>query len=190
MNAHNRRVAGQRLPRLDGIGKVTGKHVYAADFTLPGMLFGKVLRSRRAHALIRKLDISRAAAIPGVRGIITSADIPAVRFGQAVRDTSVFALDRVLFAIEPAKQLRLVILDACRDNPFAKTMKRTIGSRAIGRGLAIEVAGAIDFEAEIEASVTRIKTGKRPIAALIAVGGGTSIGCRRRHLLYQAQTID
>jgi CO/xanthine dehydrogenase Mo-binding subunit len=101
MNAHSRRVAGQRLPRLDGIGKVTGKHVYAADFTLPGMLFGKVLRSRRAHALIRKLDISRAAAITGVRGIITSADIPAVRFGQAVRDTSVFALDRVLFAGHP-----------------------------------------------------------------------------------------
>lgn len=47
-----------------------------------------------------------------------------------------FALDRVLVTIEPARQLRLVILDACRDNPFAKTMKRTIGSRAIGRGLA------------------------------------------------------
>jgi len=45
-------------------------------------------------------------------------------------------LDRVLFAVEPAKQLRLVILDACRDNPFAKTMKRTIASRAVGRGLA------------------------------------------------------
>jgi CO/xanthine dehydrogenase Mo-binding subunit len=101
MNAHTRRVAGRRLPRLDGIGKVTGKHVYAADFTLPGMLFGKVLRSHRPHALIRKLDVSRAAAIPGVRGIITAADIPAVRFGQAVRDTSVFALDRVLFAGHP-----------------------------------------------------------------------------------------
>jgi len=46
------------------------------------------------------------------------------------------SLDRVLFAVEPAKHLRLVILDACRDNPFAKTMKRTIASRAIGRGLA------------------------------------------------------
>jgi uncharacterized caspase-like protein len=45
-------------------------------------------------------------------------------------------LDRVLFAVEPAKQLRLVILDACRDNPFAKTMKHTIASRGIGRGLA------------------------------------------------------
>ncbi len=47
-----------------------------------------------------------------------------------------FPLDRLLFAIEPAKQLRLVILDACRDNPFAKTMKRTVAARAIGRGLA------------------------------------------------------
>jgi uncharacterized caspase-like protein len=56
------------------------------------------------------------------------------------RDTDVydeaFALDRLLVAIEPARQLRLIILDACRDNPFARTMKRTIGSRAIGRGLA------------------------------------------------------
>src|SRR2546430_16966898 len=39
-------------------------------------------------------------------------------------------------AIEPAKQVRLVIRDACRDNPFAKTMKRTVASRAIGQGLA------------------------------------------------------
>jgi hypothetical protein len=56
------------------------------------------------------------------------------------RDTDVydeaFSLDRVLVAAEPAKQLRLVILDACRDNPFAKNMKRTVASRAIGRGLA------------------------------------------------------
>src|SRR6266508_3845660 len=56
------------------------------------------------------------------------------------RDTDVYdealSLDRVLLAIEPAKKLRLVILDACRDNPFAKTMKRTVASRAIGQGLA------------------------------------------------------
>ena len=56
------------------------------------------------------------------------------------RDTDVydegFSLDRVLLAIEPAKRLRLVILDACRDNPFTKTMKRTVASRAIGQGLA------------------------------------------------------
>jgi uncharacterized caspase-like protein len=56
------------------------------------------------------------------------------------RDTDVFdealSLERILVAAEPAKQLRLVVLDACRDNPFAKLMKRTVASRAIGRGLA------------------------------------------------------
>jgi uncharacterized caspase-like protein len=56
------------------------------------------------------------------------------------RDTDVydeaFSLERVLLAVEPAKQLRLVILDACRDNPFAKNMKKTLASRSIGRGLA------------------------------------------------------
>jgi len=46
------------------------------------------------------------------------------------------SLDRVLVSVEPAKQLRLVILDACRDNPFVKTMKRTVATRALGRGLA------------------------------------------------------
>src|SRR3981189_1835381 len=56
------------------------------------------------------------------------------------RDTDVydeaFSLDRVLLAIEPAKRLRLVILDACPDNPCSKSMKRTLASRAIGQGLA------------------------------------------------------
>ncbi|MFK4505693.1 caspase family protein [Bradyrhizobium daqingense] len=56
------------------------------------------------------------------------------------RDTDIYdealSLDRVLVAIEPAKKLRLVVLDACRDSPFSKAMKRTLASRAIGRGLA------------------------------------------------------
>ncbi|MET4798836.1 caspase family protein [Bradyrhizobium sp. LB11.1] len=56
------------------------------------------------------------------------------------RDTDVYdealSLDRILVAVGPAKQLRLVILDACRDNPFGRTMKRTLAARGIGRGLA------------------------------------------------------
>jgi len=56
------------------------------------------------------------------------------------RDVDIYdealSLERVLIAVEPAKQLRLVILDACRDSPFTRSMKRTMASRAIGRGLA------------------------------------------------------
>jgi uncharacterized caspase-like protein len=56
------------------------------------------------------------------------------------RDTDIYdealSLERVLVAVEPARKLRLVILDACRDSPFVRSMKRTLASRAIGRGLA------------------------------------------------------
>ena len=59
---------------------------------------------------------------------------------QLETDTDVYdetlPLDRLLVAVDPAKQLRLIILDACRDNPFSKTMKRTVAMRSIGRGLA------------------------------------------------------
>lgn len=61
-------------------------------------------------------------------------------------DTDVYdeavSLERVLVAVEPAKRLRLIILDACRDNPFAKTMRQTIARRSLGRGLAkVEPSG-------------------------------------------------
>jgi len=80
-------------------------------------------------------------------------------------------LDRVLFAVEPAKQLRLIILDACRDNPFAKTMKRTIASRAIGRGLAkIEPASPntmIAFAAKAGSTASDGDSKNSPFAAAL-----------------------
>jgi len=101
MGTLEHRIAGRRLPRLDGVGKVTGKHIYAADFALPGMLFGKVLRSSVPHASIKRLETRRALGLSGVKAVITAADIPAVCFGQAVKDTTVFAADRVRFVGHP-----------------------------------------------------------------------------------------
>lgn len=91
MSTYQHRVAGKRLRRIDGIGKVTGKHVYAADFALPGMLFGKILRSTEAHARIVRLDVSKALALPGVRTILTAADVPQIRFGTAIKDRPMLA---------------------------------------------------------------------------------------------------
>ena len=70
------KVIGTRPVRHDGTDKVTGRALYGADIRLPGMLYGAVLRSPHAHARIRSIDVSQAAAIPGVRGIVTSADLP------------------------------------------------------------------------------------------------------------------
>lgn len=62
--------------RHDGADKVTGRAKYGADTILPGMLYGKILRSPHAHAVIKSVDISAAAAHPGVHAVVTSADWP------------------------------------------------------------------------------------------------------------------
>ena len=74
------KVIGTSPDRPDGVPKVTGTAQYGADWNLPGMLWGKILRSPHAHARIRKIDTTKAQALPGVKGIITAADIPDQKF--------------------------------------------------------------------------------------------------------------
>ncbi len=70
------KVVGTRPVRPDGVPKVTGQARYGADYSLPGMLWGKVLRSPHAHARIRSIDTSAAEALPGVKAVIVGEDIP------------------------------------------------------------------------------------------------------------------
>ena len=72
------KVVGTRPIRHDGPEKVMGRARYAADIHLPGMLYGKILRSPHAHARIRSIDPSRALALPGVKAVVTPADLPEV----------------------------------------------------------------------------------------------------------------
>jgi CO/xanthine dehydrogenase Mo-binding subunit len=69
-------VVGTRPLRPDGIDKVTGRARYGADYNAPGQLIALVLRSPHAHALIKKIDTSKAEKLPGVKAVITSADLP------------------------------------------------------------------------------------------------------------------
>lgn len=62
--------------RPDGVPKVTGIAQYGADYSLPGMLWAKILRSPHAHARIRSINTSKAEALPGVKAVLTSADLP------------------------------------------------------------------------------------------------------------------
>ena len=95
------RVVGHSLPRMDAPGKVTGTAVYASDFALPGMLHGKLLRSREPHARLVRIDAARARALPGVRAVLTAADVPDVRYGGALKDETVLARDRVRYVGQP-----------------------------------------------------------------------------------------
>ena len=69
-------VVGSRPIRHDGADKVTGRAQYGADVQLPGILHAKILRSPHAHARIKSIDASRALAMPGVKAVVTSAELP------------------------------------------------------------------------------------------------------------------
>ena len=68
-------VVGTRPIRHDGLDKVTGRARYGADIQLPGLLYGKILRSPHAHARIKSIDPSRALALPGVKAVVTTKDL-------------------------------------------------------------------------------------------------------------------
>ncbi len=105
------RYVGTRLVRPDGVDKVTGRANFGADRRPPGLLHGRVLRSPHAHARIRRIDVAAALAAPGVKAIVTGADLPlppseaggggesAVDYRDLARN--VLARDKVLYHGHP-----------------------------------------------------------------------------------------
>ena len=90
-------VIGQPIVRGEGPEKVSGQSVYASDVNLPGLLWGKILRSPLPYARIVSIDTTRAKALPGVHAVITGQDIPDRRVGRLLRDCPVLCRDQVLF---------------------------------------------------------------------------------------------
>jgi CO/xanthine dehydrogenase Mo-binding subunit len=94
------RVAGKPILRLDGHAKVTGGYKYGMDFTVPGALHGKVVRSPYPHARIRSFNVAKASALPGVRAVITGMDVKLIMPG-GVSDQPLLAWDVVRYKGEP-----------------------------------------------------------------------------------------
>ena len=92
---------GNNVRRLDAPSKVSGRLRYAGDMVMPGMLHMQVLRSPHAHAAIRSIDTSQAAAMPGVACVITADDVPGEDgFGVFVHDQPIMARDKVRYVGE------------------------------------------------------------------------------------------
>ena len=91
------KAVGTAVPRGEGSDKVSGHTVYAADVKLPGLLWAKILRSPHPHASIRRVDISKAQKVPGVRAILTGEDVKGHLVGKQIRDMPVLCWDRVRF---------------------------------------------------------------------------------------------
>ncbi len=102
-------VVGKSITRYDGAVKVSGAARYAADFTPPGTLWAKALRSPFAHAKIKSIDVSKALKLPGVHGVLTARDFNGVLGGFAFRDQPVLADGKVRFIGEK-------VAAVCADN--------------------------------------------------------------------------
>lgn len=92
---------GQSLNRTDVVDKVTGCAVFVDDIHFgPHLLYSRLVRSPHSHALIKKVDASKALALPGVRAVVTGQDLTA-RMGLYLIDRPIFAADRVRYYGEP-----------------------------------------------------------------------------------------
>lgn len=93
---------GKDITRPDGWSKATGAAIYTDDIKLPGMLFGRILRSPFAHARIVHINIKKAMAVPGVKCVITGKDTPKIKYGNwrlfpDTQDEYPLAVDKVRF---------------------------------------------------------------------------------------------
>ena len=137
-------VVGSDVPRKDAIDKVSGQAEYTVDVSLPDMLHAKVLRSSHAHALIKRLDISKVRQAPGVRAVLTHADIPShfmPVYGYFIKDQPIVAVDRVRYVgdivcavaadseAEAAAALALAEVDY-KDLPASATMETALADEA------------------------------------------------------------
>lgn len=97
--ARDHAIVGHGVTRYDSPDKVTGRAKYTADIRLPGMIFAKLLGSPIAHGIIRRIDVSKARALPGVLAVITGADVPNTWYGvsPAREDEQILARDRVRY---------------------------------------------------------------------------------------------
>jgi CO/xanthine dehydrogenase Mo-binding subunit len=90
----NLQIVGTNPVKHDGLDKVTGKARFGADFFLPGMLYGRTLRSPHAHAIIKSIDTSAAEALPGVKSVVTRDDFPDIPEGGVAGDMTRTAMAR------------------------------------------------------------------------------------------------
>src|SRR5512144_293257 len=80
---------GQSVPRVDALEKVKGEAIFASDMVMPGQAYMKMLMSHRPHAIVKRVDVSKAEALPGVLTVLTAQDVPCNEFGYYSYDQPV-----------------------------------------------------------------------------------------------------
>ncbi len=148
------KVVGTRPIRHDGIDKVTGAAKYGADIQLAGMLHGKVLRSPYAHARIRSIDTSRAEALPGVLGVLTSKDFPIIQ-------------DQIMDLAETQGNIRLMAEHVMAHRKALYQGHAVAAVAATSPHIAEQALGLIDIDYEVLEPVLSLEDAMRPGAPII-----------------------
>jgi len=151
------KVIGHAHPRVDGEEKVTGRGLYAGDIELPGMAYGKILRSPFPHAKLLKVDGSKAERLPGVVAVLTREDLKGLNYyGAAYKDQSIVAVDEARYVGDPVAAVA-----------------------AVDEGTAEEALGLIEVQYEELPAVTTIDEALSPQAPLVhhsSSSGGELMG--------------
>ena len=146
---------GHSVKRVDGVEKVTGAAKYVGDITVPGMLYGKILRSTYPHARIRSIDASQAEALPGVIAVLTAADI--ADLNPIYNGRPVIAMKKVHYVGEPVAAV------AAEDLATAE-----------------EALALIHVDYEELPTVTNIEAAIKPGAPLVHEDKGRNIGTHEK----------
>jgi 4-hydroxybenzoyl-CoA reductase subunit alpha len=114
-SAINLSVVGKRLPKIDAPDKATGRAIYTDDISLPNMIYGKLLLSPVPHARIRSINTEKALELPGVKVILTGADVPDVRWGTSPPryDETILAKDKVRFVGDVVAAVAAIDEETC-----------------------------------------------------------------------------
>jgi CO/xanthine dehydrogenase Mo-binding subunit len=150
------KVIGTRPIRHDGVDKVTGRAKYGADVHPTGLLYGVVLRSPHAHAKIRSIDVSRAAALPGVRAVVTHKDL---------REPG----DQIVDLGEGAVNLRHLSNNILAADKVLYKGHAVAAVAADSIHIAEEAAGLIDVDYEVLPAVIDVESAMKPDAPLLHV---------------------
>ena len=141
---------GKPMLRYDGIGHVTARTTYVDDIQKPGMLYLKVLTSPVHKGIIRRLEVSAAAKMPGVAGVITAKDVPGTNAYGLIPDQPVFPAENIRYQGE-----------------------RLAAVAAVDEDTAMEALGRIKLEIEERTPVFDPYEAMKPGAPLVRPEGNT-----------------
>ena len=151
---HDLKVVGTRPIRHDGYDKVTGRAVYGGDVKVPGLVWGEVLRSPHAHAVIKNIDTSEADAMPGVLATMTHADLP-------------IADDKLIDTGEGTVNVRRHAQNVMADDKVLYKGHVVAAVAAVDRNTAQEAANRIKVEYEVLPVVNSVDEAMAPDAPIL-----------------------